>query len=327
MTAAQIVEKQFEHLEEYIGSFGYDIQLVQSEIFDLLISLVEALPQKNGKFLYEDSIKKEILKFEAKIQELFTKGNYSKAYNSIFPNLDELDTLQREMSAFIQPDLRDKIFKASTSNVKKGFINKIASSIGSKNALGVNIIGPLKSILYENAVMGLTIQETKKRLFDIAITSPQGGILDRYVGQVARDSLFQFTGSVDKAIGDYIGAKDANYLGNLIRDSRPQCIRWIEQFNGFIPGDKLKAELAYVRSRPKEFPGYSKYLPKLTVESFPTIKGGHNCRHRVVMTVGTSKEIRARIDKVEGALKDKNDDFEKKAAANLTGKKNLRRVK
>lgn len=333
MTASQIAEKQFAVLEGFLSKFGYDTQLIQAEIFELLIDLIESLPQRNGKFIYEDAIKKQILLFERKVQEIFDTGSYNKAYKQIFPNIVQIEEVQRALNSYITPAETKAIFKTDLTDLRKGFAGKIASSLGSKDALGLNVVNPLKSILYEYSSYGLTVKEAKQRLFDIAITSPKGGILERYAGQVARDSLFQFTGSVDKAIGDYIGAEDANYLGNIIRDTRPQCKRWLTTFNGFIPGNKLKAELKYVKKRPKEFPGYSKYLPKLSVDTFQIIRGGHNCRHRVVMTVGTNPDIRAKIDKLEEGYKEQNEAFEKEQAANLTGRakelyeKNLRLIK
>ena len=87
----------------------------------------------------------------------------------------------------------------------------------------------------------------------------------------------------------YIGANDVNYLGNIIIDSRPQCIRWVDKFNGFIPADKLKSEIAWAKANGK---GYSKHLPTLSVDTFARVRGGHRCRHRVVYSKGkASKEV------------------------------------
>lgn len=310
----QIPDKEFEALEIFLLDFNYSMQEVQSSIFDELLVLLSKLPQEDGKLLTGEKVATLINKFEQKILDELEKGRYSKEYLGLIKNLENLEEIKKEASAFLNEADRVKIFKLNTEPIRKGYINMLAGSLGSKETFGINVITPLKNILYEHSTLGLTTVSATKRLFDVALSKdPSGGILGRYAGQVAHDALFGFTGAVDKGIGDYIGAKDVNYLGDIIRDSRPQCVRWVSKFNGFIPADKLQSEITWAKQNGE---GYSKHLPELTVETFGIVRGGHNCRHRVIYTKGKSNKAK----ELEERYKQLGEQYEKEEADRLTGK-------
>lgn len=309
----ELIEKEFENVEVFLATFNDGMQDSQSGIFREIMKLLDQLPQREGKFIPTEDLRKLILRFKDKIISEIGKGQFSEDYKSIFKQFDTLEPLRKELSTVFNPELRAKIFKANTSVIKQGFIEQVAATLGSVQSFEINIVNPLTNILYEHAAQGTTIKSAAKRIFDIALSeSPGGGILGRYAGQVAHDAIFGYVGSVDKAIGDYIGAKDVNYLGDLVRDSRPQCIRWVSKLGGFIPADKLKSEIAWAK---KYGEGYSTHLPTLDVDNFSRVKGGHNCRHRVTYTFGKSektKQANKEYEKMSAA-------FEKEQEKRLTG--------
>lgn len=316
MTIGEIIESEFENLESFLATFNFSIQEVQSDVFDMLLKLIAKLPQKEGRLVYEDKVKQLILKFEDQVIAELGKGKYYKGVQNIIANFDNLEKVRKSVSAYLTESERINIFKANIDPIKKGYIQKIAQSLGSKDALGLNYTSTIKNLLFEHAALGLTVSEATERLFKIAMSKePGGGLLGRYAGQVARDSLFNFTGSVDQAIGDYIGAKDVNYLGNVIEDSRPQCIRWVVKFKGFIPGNKLKSEINWAKKNGK---GYSDHLPDLTVQTFAIVRGGHNCRHRVSLT--KTNPDRAKIEAIEERYRIESEKFQKQQEKKLTGK-------
>ncbi|MBK7360704.1 MAG: hypothetical protein IPI96_16075 [Saprospiraceae bacterium] len=316
MTIAELIESEFEDLERFLGTFNFNIQTVQADIFEDLLKLISQLPQKDGQFVYDTDIKKLLIRFENRIIEKLESGQYNKDVNKILLNFENLESVRMKIAEYINPKDRLKIFKANTSNIKKGYIDLISESLGSKEALGVNYTQPIKSILFEHAALGLSVADATKKLFNVAMSKePGGGLLGRYAGQVARDSLFGFTGAVDQAIGDHIGAKNVNYLGNVIEDSRPQCIRWVVKFKGYIPAEKLKSEVTWANTYGK---GYSEYIPKLTVNNFAVVRGGHNCRHRV----SYSSDIvpREKIEAIEDRYRIESENYQKGLEKKLTGK-------
>jgi hypothetical protein len=314
MTPKKIVDSEFERLEIFLLDFNYSMQEVQSSIFDELLKLVQKLPQTDGVLKNGDKVADLINKFEKKILDELEKGRYSKEYGALVKNLEGLDTIKKEAAAYLNEADRIKIFKFNTDPIRKGYINMLSTTLGSKETFGINVISPLKNILYEHSALGLTTVAATKKLFDVALSSdPTGGILGRYAGQVAHDALFGFTGAIDQGIGDYIGAKNVNYLGDIIRDSRPQCVRWVSKFGGYIPEEKLPSEITWAKKNGK---GYSKHLPELSVDTFAIVRGGHNCRHRVVYT----KKKTNKVAELEKRYKEKGEQYEKLEADKLTGR-------
>lgn len=322
MPIAEIIENEFLSLETFLANFDFSMQEIQSDIFDEVLAALAKFPQDNGSFVISDRAKGVILKLEERIIELINSGKYSKEYKKLIVNFDRLEEIRKEVSAFINPKDKLKVFKAETTPIRKAYVNQLSTTLGSKEAFGLNIVNPIKDILFEHSTLGLTVNQAARKLFDYSMGLDPlggGGKLRQYAGQIARDSLFGFTGSVDRSIGDFIGAKDVNYLGNVIKDSRIQCVRWVDKFGGFIPADKLKEEIRWAKENGE---GYNEALKdKLNEKTFAVIRGGFNCRHRVLYSNGKkSKETQA----IEAEYRKQSDKFNKEIAEKLAGKEKER---
>lgn len=308
-----LVDREFESLDVFTSEFDFGISQVQSELFQEFIDFIDSLPQKQGNFLTDKDIQKLLLRFEQGLLKAIEKGNYNRLYQSLVKNFDELEKLTKDINIITNPKDRAKILKANVDNIRKKYANQLATTLASKETFQVNFLNPLKNIIYEHSVLGLSVQKAKESIFDIAISSPNGGKLRQYAGQVAHDALFGFSGAINHGIGEYIGAKDVYYIGGLVRDSRPQCVRWVTKFKGFIPGDKLENEIEWAK---KNGGGYSKHLPELTVQTFAVVRGGHNCKHQVKYTKGENKSVLDIKDRYEKLAQD----YEDTAAKKLDGK-------
>lgn len=309
MTLSQLVEKEFNSLDVFQGEFSNGLSEVQSDLFEQLIEFIDSLPQKQGNLLSDKDVQKLLLKFEQGILKGLDKGKYNELYNSLIKNLDELEDLAKQINIITNPKDKAKILKANVDNIRKQYVNQIATTLGSKETFQVNILNPLKNIIYEHSVLGLSTISAKEKVFDFAISSPNGGKLRQYAGQVAHDAIFGFNGAVNGGIGEFIGAKDIYYIGGIIRDSRPQCVRWVDKYGGFIPANKLQSEIDWAI---KKGTGYSKHLPELSIKTFPIVRGGHNCRHSVRYTKGKNDKILEIKERYEKLGQDFEDNYAKK---------------
>ncbi|MFZ1297770.1 MAG: hypothetical protein WAT16_06980, partial [Saprospiraceae bacterium] len=130
MTIAELIESEFEDLERFLGTFNFNIQTVQADIFEDLLKLISQLPQKDGQFVYDTDIKKLLIRFENRIIEKLESGQYNKDVNKILLNFENLESVRMKIAEYINPKDRLKIFKANTSNIKKGYIDLISESLG-----------------------------------------------------------------------------------------------------------------------------------------------------------------------------------------------------
>jgi hypothetical protein len=295
MLIHQLVEAELESLDVFLARYEFNLQDIQSDVFDEVLAALQRLPQDDGSFVISDRAKAVILRLEEKILNIIDSGKYQKQYSALVKNFATIEAIRKEVSLALNPALKREIYKANTTPIRNAFMNRVSQTLGNKDTFGFNVVTPIKDILLEASTVGMTVKQATRRLFDLAMGSqPGGGVLARYAGQVAHDSLFGFTGSVDQAIGDFIGAKDVNYLGGIVKESRPQCVRWVEKFGGFIPEKELAAEIQWAKEHGQ---GYSKHLPELTVKTFAIVKGGHRCRHKVVYSKGSAKGTLNEIEK------------------------------
>ena len=109
---------------------------------------------------------------------------------------------------------------------------------------------PVKKILYENVMQGKSQSAAKKSLHDYIVGNKKLnklGRLEKWSGQIARDTLNQYDGAVNDMVREEFDLNGFKYIGSLVKDSRPQCVRWKKM--GVIPYDKLSKELANRRNR------------------------------------------------------------------------------
>ena len=120
---------------------------------------------------------------------------------------------------------------------------------------------------------GTPSTQLKTELHDFIIGQKgKMGQLERWSGQITRDALSQYDGAVNDMVREEYNLNAFRYIGSLVTDSRPQCIRWVQK--KVLRYDELTKELADPRNR-GQIPGTNK-------DNFGTYKGGYNCRHQAI---------------------------------------------
>lgn len=288
MSLEKIIEDDISSLDLFLLQYQGRVNYSQSILFQELLRLLLKLPSRNGEIKLDAEAKKLILQFEERLFKSLESSKFGRETQRLIENFDKIEQVKRRFAAELNPTKKAAILRAAVNKQRRVFIKNISTQLGQKRTFSINIIRPLTQIMYESAAFGITYGDAAQRLFDVAMgAGPKGGKLAQYAGQVAHDALFGYAGSVDQAIGEHIGAKNIQYVGDLVRDSRPQCVRWVDTYNGYIPGDKIDEEIEWAK---KYGTGYSHHLPDLSRDTFSIVRGGHRCRHRAIWTVGEISE-------------------------------------
>lgn len=149
---------------------------------------------------------------------------------------------------------------------------------------------PILQILDDAITYGKGIASTRETLREYVLGGKDtSGKLKSYLTQTARDSMNQMQGQQVQSVANSVGYIGIRYTGGTLLDSRGQCTRWIEHLNGFIPKEKLKAEisLAYKNQRLKKVDGRHKWggmMPNTNEDNFMVKRGGYNCTHAAFPT-------------------------------------------
>lgn len=135
----------------------------------------------------------------------------------------------------------------------------------------------IKKILADAVYGGGSLTDVLKQVREYAKTTPQRkGALLRHVTQVSRDAVGQYAGNVHRIIAKKYELDRLDYVGGLVKDSRPQCIRWVGMEKILIKD--LNAEIEWAQRNG------SGLIPGTNADNFIVNRGGYNCIHEAIPT-------------------------------------------
>lgn len=261
-----------------------ELERTQRSIFARIRGIAEKLPNRNGQFIWE-SKRTQIAEITKTVFDAVRASQYKNKVEGYLRKFDEIESLNKT----IMGEVNGLSTKVSLSDEKKQAIGDITRRLVSPESIEMNISQPITQILYDHARFGMNVSDAVKNLEEfITNTEASEGIVSRYVGQISRDAINQYNGTVFQVMQREYGLGAYRYVGGLLKDSRPQCIRWIGHNEGLLDKEYLDAELAEAASlilsgeKSDRFKGYSKYTTPLTFESFAIFRGGHNCIHEAI---------------------------------------------
>lgn len=139
------------------------------------------------------------------------------------------------------------------------------------DGLEVQLKRPLMDILNQNVNSGASFSDLLKQVREFIIGSPdREGKLMRYSKQISRDSLFNFSASMQEAISENAGLEFYQYLGGAMDDTRSFCAA---RSNQYFHRTEVEgwASLSWAGKR-----------AGTTKSSIYIYRGGYNCGHSLV---------------------------------------------
>lgn len=244
---------------------------IEKKIFEAVRSQVSKM-NKNGENLIFDDKNVNLLNEIDKIiaNELKAFAPPIKAYLRNFQTIKQFNfDAQKSVNDLSEKELEDLVNPIQKAMTQQTIDGLTGSGVNSQ------FIEPVKEGIFKNIVAGSTITDLESALRTWITTTQAGNsLLRRYVTQVSRDALNQFDGQVNSAIAQEFELDAFRYVGSLIDDSRPQCIRWSGK--GVVLKEQLETEIAWA------FNNGSGMIPGTNKETFATFRGGYNCRHSAI---------------------------------------------
>lgn len=225
--------------------------------------------------------------FEKRISDAIEKNmSYKSEIRKYMTNFDVMDQLNTKIHKGLNKiDIKGviKLANKQKRELVGGTVKKVISEIGSfpQNMLGDGMreqfTKPVKKLLYENIMQGKSQSSAKKALHDYIIGEKgEIGQLERWSGQIARDTLNQYDGAVNDMVRKEFDLNGFKYIGSLVKDSRPQCVRWRREKKGILSYKELSKEISWAYNNGKGM------IPGTTKENFCSLRGGHNCNHSCI---------------------------------------------
>lgn len=226
-------------------------------------------------------------RFEKRLTDAIeTNVGYKSEIRKYMTNFDVMDKLNIQVHKKLNKiDIKGviKLANQQQRELVGGVVQKVVGEIGRfpENMLGDEMrqqfTKPVKKVLYENIMQGKSQSAAKKALHDF-IVGEKGkiGQLERWSGQIARDTLNQYDGAINDMVRKEFDLNGFKYIGSLVKDSRPQCVKWKRM--KVLRYDQLTKEISWAYSNGKGM------IPGTNKDNFATYKGGHNCQHQAVAT-------------------------------------------
>lgn len=247
------------------------VKISEKAVFVKLNSMLKNLTTKAGILEMDSTSKKLLLQISKVINQTLELSGYGVAVNKFVLDFEKIDKnieLLHKSANNLKVDMR------KLTQIQKGeILNTIDNLLGS--GVDTNFINPIKKSLYRHISVGGSIADAEKILSNYLIETDKNiPALSRYVGQVSTDSINQYEGAMNNQIAVEYDLNDIMYIGSLIKDSRPQCRRWVGMKK--IKGNDLQKEINWAEKNG------SGMIKGTTSETFRINRGGYNCRHTAI---------------------------------------------
>lgn len=267
--AEKQLKRRFDILDDAEKTLTEGITKTQSEIYEEIIKILEPISSRNY-LVYDREAVKMINAIEDKIKRILTKTGYKERVTGYLLNFDKV----KEVNIKIQSSINKiDISGIGLTNLQRGAQQQAINNLLGAG-LNTNFIQPIKDVIFQHAVSGAGVADTELALKAVIKgDSERLGRLDRYVTQMARDSINGYDGLIQQRILNEFELDAFSYEGSIIKDSRPQCVRWVKEFNGVLKISELDKEIKWA------YNNGSGMIPNTTVDNFAVNRGGYSCRH------------------------------------------------
>jgi hypothetical protein len=211
------------------------------------------------------------------IAEAINGSKYPSAVAQCVRSIEEITTLSQQVLTKYNPKVKIDFDRLGVSQIRTAQIETIVNNM-TGDSLTAEIRQPIREALQRNVFAGSKLTDTRNYIADF-LNKQEGqkyARLTRYAMTWAQDGILQYDGQIYDQFRTTYGTTHIRYIGSIINDSRPQCVRWINKYDGKIPVDKLQAEINWA------FTQGSGMNIATTTSSFCTYRGGWRCRHKAI---------------------------------------------
>ena len=250
-----------------------------------LSKFLDTLTISGGAFVMDDIVATQLTQINTVIASAINKSQYPRAVAEVVRSLDEITRLSEEVLKNYNPSIKIDFDKMGVSQLRIAQVETIVNNM-TGDALTVNVRNGIRQGIQRNVFAGAKLTDTKNFIREYLEKQPNQKYarLTRYAHVYAQDGIMQYDGMIYDRFRQEFEITHVQYIGSLISDSRPQCNRWINKYDGKIPIDKLPAEIKWAETNG------SGMNPATTPASFSTYRGGYACRHKAIPIAITEDE-------------------------------------
>jgi hypothetical protein len=282
MTTNKLIEGGISIMDSSEEALIEIVKKSEKELYKEIVKIFENVSITNGKLSSTEKAEQFLLNLDKIIKEAAKKSGYNKGVGKFVKDFDKVANNVKELQSQLNKINITASQIAPIQNIEVA--NTIETLIGTK--FSASVVAPLQQALYRNIMFGATVSDTEEFLKKyILSTDEKESKLLRYVKQVSRDSVSQFDGALNAKVAEEVGLNAVRYSGSLIKDSRSQCRKWVNDeiltLDALFELEIVKAINGLLYYDGKKSSGM---YENTNVANFVIYRGGYNCRHRAIPT-------------------------------------------
>lgn len=223
MTPHQLNDQLSGIAERAEEALSKSVTKTQRQLFNQIQAMLTGLELDAEGLIKQSGANRKLLqKVDRVFDKAVKKSGYYNALNKYVGNFDKMAGVNNEYFSFIvdnfTPDAHylKSLQKTSISTVENLLAN---------DGLELQLKQPLKEILNQNVNTGASFGDMLSQVREfITGNADREGKLLRYSKQISRDSLFNFSASMQESVSEKAGLNYYYFSGGLMDDSRPFCV-------------------------------------------------------------------------------------------------------
>jgi hypothetical protein len=247
---------------------------VEPKFVKQVVDWVEKFRTTSGNLVRSKDNLARLGSFKTAINRFLEKAGYNVMVSGFLENFDEIGA----NTQLVQQELNGlEITKSFLNPFKRYAVNNVIAAMQGQG-LNTDLINPLKNELLIAVNQGSSIKDVVESVAgQLTTTEARQGVLKRISLQASRDALLQYDGIVNEAVRKSYKMDALLYVGSIVKDSRAQCERWVNETKngkvGLILFEDLQSEINWAEDNGTGM------IPNTTPENFCQNRGGYNCRH------------------------------------------------
>lgn len=281
---------------------------IEKEILDAEKELDKGLDEVN-KYIHDNTIDfmvsfleegnklklntKKLAALKTKLEKLISSSKYDWVVTRYLKKYDLIDKLNTEWYA----KNKYRIDKVIGSEILKEYRNQAVENLLSKGAIDEHLVKPILQQVRKDIILGTSYENAKNNL---KILFEENKVVSNYAGQVAKDSINQYDGELNNQVRIKFKLTHFRYIGSEIETSRPFCRHMKDQgewsvdelqsvLDEFCPNGVPSDVRTTIQTTDSKGKKVTKSVAKgggmiegTNVDNFASLRGGYNCRHRVL---------------------------------------------
>jgi len=290
-------------IDDAINGFNDSLPKIQKEILADVLDQIKKFDTRDKRITNTVKNIRLLNTIKNRLKKIILTDNYKGEVKEFLKVFTDVSTFQNAYFAEAEKNFKPPtIVKEIKAQTIEDTINRLTEA-----GIGVNVSDKIAELLKQNVTTGVKYSDLAAQLREYILTTETPGVLERYVKQIATDSVNQYSAQYMNTISGDLGYEWFRYQGKDILTTRPFCDAMTDRkfFHISEVPDLLAAKDLYYSSEDgqKQVPIYEKtglpngMIPDTNAENFFVRRGGFNCGHQIFPVIErlVPKDIQDRV--------------------------------